>query len=184
MTTTTPETTREITTRGNRPTGRTHGKRTTRRLRTRLLLPIAALAVALAATACLPPGAIATADPGGVESMINSSRAANGLPALADDTQLDTLAQNWANQLAAAGHLAHQDLYAIITSPYMAGWGRLTENVFMGTGGSTNALVNNMWMASSGHRANTLDPGVNRVGVGVAHDGSGNTYVVADFGLR
>ena len=66
----------------------------------------------------------------------------------------------------------------------MAGWGRLTENVFMGTGASSNALVNNLWMASSGHRANILDPGVNRVGIGVAHDASGNTFVVADFGLR
>lgn len=184
MTTTTPETTREITTTGHLPTPRERRASRTRRLRPRLLLPLALLAVALAATACLPPDATATADPAGVESMINSSRAANGLPALADDAQLDALAQNWANQLAAAGHLAHQDLYAIITSPFMAGWGRLTENVFMGTGGSSNALVNNMWMASSGHRANTLDPGVNRIGVGVAHDGSGNTYVVADFGLR
>jgi len=187
VTTTTPETTREITTIGHRPTRRTGETRETgrrRRLRTRLLLPVAALAVALAATACLPPASTATADSGGVESMINSSRADNGLPALADDAQLDALAQNWATQLAAAGHLAHQDLYAIITSPLMAGWGRLTENVFMGTGGSTNALVDNLWMASSSHRANILDPGVNRVGVGVAHDGSGNTYVVADFGLR
>jgi uncharacterized protein YkwD len=153
-------------------------------MRFRLLLPVAALAVALAATACLPPRATSSADPAGVESLVNASRAANGLPALADDAQLDALAQNWAVQLAAAGHLAHQDLAAIINSPFMAGWGRLTENVFLGAGGSTNALVDNAWMASSGHRANILDPGVNRVGVGVAHDGAGNTYVVADFGLR
>ena len=80
---------------------------------TRLLLPVAALAVALAATACLPPRATSSADPAGVESLVNASRADNGLPALADDVQLDVLAQNWAVQLAAAGHLAHQDLAAI-----------------------------------------------------------------------
>jgi len=66
----------------------------------------------------------------------------------------------------------------------MAGWQRLTENLFDGGASSTNALVENMWMNSSGHRDNILDPNVNRVGVGVAHDGAGNTYVVADFGLR
>ena len=162
-------------------TSRTH--RTTR-TRARLLLPLAALAIAFAATACLPPGATSSADPAGVESLVNNSRADNGLPALADDAQLDALAQNWAVQLAAAGQLSHQDLAAIISSPLMAGWGRLTENVFMGTPGSTNAYVDNAWMASPGHRANILDPGVNRIGVGVAHDGAGNTYVVADFGLR
>jgi len=158
--------------------------RQTRTWRSRLLLPMAALAVALVATACMPPGATATADPAGARSMINSSRADNGLPALADDAQLDGLAQAWADQLAAAGHLAHQDLYGVITSPWMAGWQRLTENLFDGGASSTNALVENMWMNSSGHRDNILDPNVNRVGVGVAHDGAGNTYVVADFGLR
>lgn len=173
-------------------TGSPERARTPRRTRTcrtntwrsRLLLPVAALAVALVATACLPPGATATADPVGVRSMINSSRADNGLPAVAEDAQLDGLAQAWADQLAAAGHLAHQDLYGVITSPLMAGWLHLTENLFQGGGSSTNALVENMWMNSSGHRDNILDPNVNRVGVGVAHDGAGNTYVVADFGLR
>jgi uncharacterized protein YkwD len=145
---------------------------------------VATLAVALVATACLPPGATSVADPPGIRSMINASRTDNGLPALADDAQLDGLAQAWADQLAAAGHLVHQDLYAVITSPYMAGWQRLTENLFQGGASSTNALVENMWLNSPGHRDNILDPNVNRVGVGVAHDGAGNTYVVADFGLR
>jgi uncharacterized protein YkwD len=169
-------------TTGNPERART--KRRPRTWRSRLLLPVAALAVALVATACLPPGATSTADPAGIESMINGSRAAKGLPALADDAQLDGLAQAWADQLAAAGHLAHQDLHGLITSAYMAGWQRLTENVFQGGASSTNALVENMWMNSTGHRDDILDPNVNRVGVGVAHDGAGNTYVVADFGLR
>jgi len=158
------------------PPGRRRGRR--------LWLLAAAVALTIAASACLPPGATSRADHDGVMSMINSSRSANGLPGVAADPQLDALAQHWSEVLAANGQLSHQDLQAIISSPLMAGWQRLTENVFMGGPSSTNALVENAWMASSGHRANILDPNVNRVGVGVAHDGAGNTYVVADFGLR
>lgn len=160
------------------------GSRRPRRRARRLWAIGAALAVAVAATACLPPGSNAPADHGGMLSMINASRSVNHLGALAEDAQLDSMAQNWAQQLAATRSLTHQNLAAIIVSPSMAGWQRLTENLFEGGGSSTNALVENAWMASPGHRANILDPNVNRVGVGVAHDGAGNTYVVADFGLR
>jgi uncharacterized protein YkwD len=167
---------------------RTAGSLTTRTRHTRRTRRIwfvgAALAVAIAATACLPPGATSHTDHDGMVSVINASRAANGLGAVSVDSQLDTMAQNWAQQLAANGQLSHQNLAAIIGSPYMAGWQRLTENLFQGSPSSTNAFVENAWMASSAHRANILDPNVNRVGVGVAHDGSGTTYVVADFGLR
>jgi uncharacterized protein YkwD len=161
------------------------GARTKRSRRTKRLWFVgAALAVAIAATACLPPGAGNAADHNGTIAMINSKRAANGLGALAGNGQLDYIAQNWAQHLAAAGQISHQDLYGLITSPYMGGWMRLTENLFEGGAGSTNADVVNAWMASSGHAANILDPNVNSVGVGVARDGAGNTYVVADFGLR
>lgn len=155
-----------------------------RRRPRRLWFVGAALAVALAATACLPPGSTATADHDSMVSLINTSRAANGIGPVGNDAQLDALAQNWAQQLAAAGSLSHQDLNALLASPLMAGWRQLTENVFQGGPSATNALVENAWLASSGHRANILDPGVDRVGVGVAHDGAGNTYVVADFGRR
>ncbi|MFN8025103.1 MAG: CAP domain-containing protein [Acidimicrobiia bacterium] len=144
----------------------------------------AAMAVAVVAAACLPPGATSQADHDGVINMINDKRAANGQGALVADGQLDYIAQNWSGQLAAAGHLAHQDLYGLITSPFMPGWQRLTENVFQGGPSSTNALVVDAWMASSGHRDNIVDPNVNRVGVGVTRDGNGTTFVVADFGLR
>ena len=66
----------------------------------------------------------------------------------------------------------------------MSGWRRLSENLFMSSGGTTNAQVVNTWMGSPPHADNVLDGAVNSVGVGIAHDGAGRTYVVADFGLR
>jgi uncharacterized protein YkwD len=153
-------------------------------VRTKLLLPILALGIAVVGTACLPASSASTATPGGVIASINADRGARGLPGLAEDAQLDALAQHWAEQLAANGQLSHQDLYALVTSPYMGGWHRLTENVFEGGSPTTSGVVEGAWMGSAAHQANILDPGVNRVGVGVAHDGAGRTYAVADFGSR
>jgi uncharacterized protein YkwD len=150
--------------------------------RYRLLVPVVALLVALTAGACLGPD-----DPGsppGIAAQINAQRSARGMPGLGEDAQLDALAQDWANHLAAVGGLQHQDLGALLSWDVMAGWQRLTENLYMGSGGVTNGQVVNSWMGSSPHAANVLDGAVNRVGVGIAHDGAGRTYVVADFGLR
>ena len=150
--------------------------------RYRLLVPVVALLVALTAGACLGPD-----DPGsppGIASQINAQRAARGMPGLGEDAQLDALAQAWANHLAGVGGLQHQDLGALLSWGVMAGWSRLTENLFMGSGGVTNGQVVNTWMGSPPHAANVLDGAVDRVGVGIAHDGAGRTYVVADFGLR
>jgi len=155
-----------------------------RRLGRRLLVPIAALAVALGATACLPTGPGDPASGPGVTLQINEQRGGHGLAGLSDDPQLDALAQVWAEHLAATGGLTHQDLQALLGWDVMAGWQRLSENLFEGGGGITNALVVNTWMGSPPHADNVLDGAVNRVGVGVARDGAGNTYVVTDFGLR
>jgi uncharacterized protein YkwD len=148
-----------------------------------LLVTVATLLVALGATACLPTEPGDPVSRPGVIRQINAERGGRGVPALAEDAQLDALAQVWAERLAAAGGLGHQDLGALMSWPVMTGWRRLSENLFAGGGTVTNAQVVNTWMASGQHAANVLDGTVNRVGVGVAHSG-GTTYVVADFGLR
>ncbi len=150
--------------------------------RYRLLVPAIALLVALGATACLGPDD--GGSPPGVAAQINAQRSAHGMTGVGQDAQLDALAQVWADHLAAVGGLEHQNLGALLTWDVMAAWRRLTENLFMSSGGVTNGQVVNTWMGSPPHAANILDGGVNSVGVGIAHDGAGRTYVVADFGLR
>ena len=154
-------------------------------MRTKFLTPILVVAIAVVGTACLPNAAAdALASPSGMVAAINADRNANGLGALTEDAQLSVVAQNWANRLAASGRLDHQDMNALGNSPYMLSWQSLTENLFYDAGMTTNRLVETTWMTSTDHRSSNLDPGVNRVGVGVAHDSAGGTVVVADFGFR
>jgi uncharacterized protein YkwD len=140
-------------------------------VRTKFSIPILAIAMALATTACLPTtGPAARASSQGLVSAINADRNAEGVGGLAEDGQLDLVAQSWADTLAATGQLAHQGLI-----------GFTAENVFLGPGSATTGLVETTWMASPEHRMNILNPGFHHVGVGVAHDRWGRTFVVADF---
>jgi uncharacterized protein YkwD len=149
----------------------------------RLATPIvAALAVALAAAACLPTSP-APGVSGDTFDAINHDRAAAGVGALAWDPVLAQWAQNHAHDIAASGTLWHSDLGSLISGP-LSGYWTLGENLYQGPPGVTGAAVEATWMGSPPHRANVLNGAFNRVGVGVATDGSGQTWVVALFGAR
>ena len=141
-------------------------------------------------SAAPPPDTTAAAPASGTASAtdvvnaMNQDRAANGLAPLTADPQLASLAQNWANHLAAIGALVHQDL-AGLNDTSMANWQSLEENTLgpgpsdIGAGG-----MESLWMASSEHRTNILRPEMNYVGVGIARDSAGGVYAVVDFGHR
>lgn len=131
---------------------------------------------ALVLTAGLAFAACMNADQQTAYDLVNDSRAAASLPALAADNTAQTKAQAWADHLASANTLAHSTLSAGMDGQ----WTRLAENV--GYGGSIGQ-VHQEFMASTGHRANILDPGMTHVGVGVAH-GHGRTFVVLVFSQR
>jgi uncharacterized protein YkwD len=153
--------------------------------RVRLLAAPLVLVVALAlvAAACAPRGGTGSYT-GDVVAAVNQDRGAAGLPPLASDGQLGAYAQSWAQHIAATQQMVHTDLGALIRLPYMAGWRALGENLFMSTGTPSAGAVEGAWMASSGHRANILNGGYNRIGVGTARDSSGRLWVVAEFGAR
>lgn len=144
---------------------------------------VAVVALALAAAACAPPGSPGTAT-GDVANAINQDRGAAGLGGLAWDDQLSGLAQSHANELAAAGALWHSDLGAWLGLPWMGAWRSLGENLLQAPPGTSSSSAEDMWMASPPHRANILNGGFNRVGVGVATDGAGQVWMVALFGTR
>lgn len=100
---------------------------------------------------------------GGVLATMNAQRAASGLHALAYDPNLSANAASVANNCAARNSLIHSN-YGM-------------ENLAM-TPVPANAI--NMWLNSSGHRANMLS-GATRVGIGLASNGS-YWYVAAIFG--
>jgi len=152
--------------------------------RRRLLAPLAAaIAIALTAAACAPgsPGSGATGD---MVQAVNQDRGAARLGGLAWDSQLYALAQNHANEIAGSGSLWHSNLGAWLAAPWMVGWRSLGENLAQGLPGSNAWGIEDMWMASGPHRANILNGGFNRIGVGVKVDGAGRVWMVAVFGAR
>ena len=142
---------------------------TTRRPARRRLACLAALAavVVMALGACTPESNRAT-------DLLNQSRNSAGLGSLPMNIDLYLKAQNWSEQMANSQSLFHSNL----ADGNGYNWARLGENV--GYGYSLEQ-VQGAFMGSSGHRANILDGGFNRVGVGVTRDGGGRYWVVQEF---
>ena len=127
-----------------------------RRARTRLLLPLLVLVVALAA-ACLSP------DERQLLDLANGARAGAGTPALVESKELTTKAQAWSQHMVDTGTLAHSNLLEGLP----AGCTAVAENV--GYDWSI-AELHDAWMASGGHRANIMNGTYNVVGIGVTQD--------------
>ena len=100
-------------------------------------------------------------------------RAGNGLPALASDPMLEKAARQQAAYMAGSRKMEHS-----------TGWGRdftarVRDNGIVGAAAENIARgrmdldrLFAMWMASSGHRRNMLDPRFSRFGL--AHAGEGD----------
>ena len=152
-------------------------------VRARVALPVVVAILAFVGVACAPPGSPGSGYTGDVVSAVNQDRAAAGLGPLTWDTQLSLYSGAWANHLAATGSMVHSDLAAIMRLPYMTAWWTLGENLALGPGMS-GAAVEDLWMGSSGHRANILNPNFNHIGVAATLDSSGRWWYVAEFGAR
>ena len=135
----------------------------------RILMIVAAVAIAVAATA-IPAQA---GSEGTLLARINASRAAAGKPPvevywdLADDARAHT------NAMVAAGSVFHNPSLASVTGV----WQALGENVGVGLDANT---LHDAFMASSGHRANILGD-YNYVGIGAALDADGFLWATVVF---
>ncbi len=118
-----------------------------------------------------------------VVNLVNQQRQKAGLAGLKSDSELMRLAQLKAEDMAAKGYFSH-------TSPtYGSAFDMLKkegysyrtagENIAMGQ--KTAETVMNGWMNSSGHRANILDSGYTKIGVGYAVNAKGTPYWVQIF---
>ena len=112
--------------------------------------------------------------------LINRDRLAAGLPALAVNPEIRTVARNWtATMIRQAdscnpGDLRHNPNFA---EEVPEGWRAVAENVACGQ--SVESL-HQLLMASSGHRANILGD-FTHVGVGVGFDAAGDVWVTQNF---
>ena len=108
-------------------------------------------------------------------SSTNSARSTNGLGSLKSNTSLNSVAQTWAQQMAANQSMTHNPN---VGSQIPAGWKSYGENVAMGYPTGTATVEG--WMNSTGHRANILGS-FSDIGVGWFVDGNGVTWAVQVF---
>jgi len=139
-----------------------------------LLKRVAVVALALFALLGGPLGlgrALAGQD---LTAMTNSDRVSQGLKALSTAGDLQSLAQQRANDMARSGNLAH----TTNLGSKVSGWQRLGENVGRGP---KLTDIETAFMNSPSHRENILDTGFTQLGVGVTFDGKQYFYVAVIF---
>ena len=155
------------------------------------VVPLTASSAALAAPAA-PQGApaAAAAVPAQVTSegaqyadtvlnKVNELRSSLNLQPVTRYQELDTVAQDWSEQQAAANNMSHRPDF---TSVYPKGWTTGSENVAWRTaGGDTGALIFEQWLNSPGHYKNMTDPNVNSIGIGFAQTSDGRWYATQNF---
>jgi uncharacterized protein YkwD len=108
---------------------------------------------------------------------IVAARIGNGRGEIRRDADLDRIAREWAETQATSGlPLSHGNSQSRIASVHPGSAGG--EDIAMGY--PDGAAVVRAWLADPPHRKILLGP-FNVVGVGLALDGRGQLYAVADF---
>jgi uncharacterized protein YkwD len=113
---------------------------------------------------------------------LNAERRARGQAELGWDADLARMAADWSAQMARTGNFTHRDLGAAGSLPGMSRFSALGENIAWVEGYANDGYQLHLgWMRSEGHRANLLQPGFDRVGVGVVCAG-GRAWATQNFG--
>ncbi|MDV8002203.1 CAP domain-containing protein [Rhodococcus sp. IEGM 1408] len=130
------------------------------------------------------PGAAPAIDPASaeyraqLEGATNAARTAHGLAPLAVNGGLTGVATGWSGAQAAQNRMYHNPA---VGAQIPAGWAQYGENVLQNYAHATPQQLVDQWMASPGHRANILNPGLNSMGVGAAVAGDGKLYATQVF---
>lgn len=104
----------------------------------------------------------------------NAFRVSQGLKPVTLDSGISKIAQDWTEHMARTRDLQHSKTYH--DQIRALGWDYGRENIAVGQ--SPDEVVA-AWIASPGHRATMLDPGVTHIGVGFAASGK---YYTQNFG--
>lgn len=138
------------------------------------------IALSILLTALIVPVFAAPASAGAGEgsfvSLINSSRAANGLPSLATMGSLTSHGRKHSAEMAASGGIYHSSKSELRS--LASGWESYGENV--GRGPNDPSALHSAFMSSSGHRNNILGD-YTHVGVGTLVTDDGILYVTVVF---
>lgn len=112
-----------------------------------------------------------------VLGLVNDSRAEAGLPPLTGNTDMDAVAQAWAEHLVETETFEHNPDYA---GQIPGGWSGAAENL-AGHSDPTPQVMHANLMDSPGHRANILGD-FTHVGLGIAYSDTGMSVLVEVFG--
>lgn len=116
----------------------------------------------------------------------NRERKKAGLPALTVNDKLTKAATDYARLMAKEGQLSHTVNGTTVVKRYAGlgySWTYYAENVALNSVLDGQAAVEDMWMKSSGHRANILNKTITEIGVGIAYSKkTGYYYYCQDFG--
>jgi uncharacterized protein YkwD len=119
------------------------------------------LGIVILFTSCQPR---TRTNPPGLPTL-NHDRNVRNVSIVRYDPMLQRKAQRWAHKLARENRLYHSNLASGVSGC----WRNIGENV--GYGGSI-AAIHRAYMRSPSHRANILNSAYDRVGLGVARNGS------------
>jgi hypothetical protein len=135
-------------------------------------------------------GVSAKADALGAATLIaltNTQRSAAGLAPLNYDGRLASSAYAKAQDMLAKGYWSHTSPDGRSAGHFIgqAGYGYVAIGENLAKGFPTESAVITGWMASSGHRANILNPAFKDIGIGIVSgvfDGEQTIIVVAHYG--
>jgi uncharacterized protein YkwD len=118
-----------------------------------------------------PPAASGSSYTSRLLALVNAARADRGLRRLALSSCAQGYAQRQAASMARRGVMDHQDLGAVLNGCDGSAAG---ENVAYGKSSADEMFAD--WMASSGHRANILNPRWTHMGNGATTRSDGRVY--------
>lgn len=114
---------------------------------------------------------------------VNQLRASLGLSPVIRVAELDAIAQNWSEHMAAIGVLNHRPGFSEL---YPGGWTGASENVAMRQSWAEEDAGTELylqWENSPGHYTNMTNPDTNVIGIGVSFNPATNSwYATQNFG--
>ena len=114
---------------------------------------------------------------------VNDEREERGLEPLGWNDALAEVARDWSVEMSEEGRISHQDIGELMRSDErLEGFAGVGENVFTSSGPVPAGTIHAGWMRSDGHRVNVLNPGWDRIGIGVVCAEDGSVWATQQFG--
>lgn len=113
---------------------------------------------------------------------VDLERDNRGLRPVAGNDALAGIAREWSAEMAGTGRLQHQDVRSLLRREELSGFAGVGENIFTASAAVPAGVAHAGWMRSDSRRADLLDPGWDRLGVGVFCAADGSVWAAQEFG--